>query len=86
MGLPVLFCDTLPAYDSANTNAVYAIVGDLDGAQVNYPEGEGIVLKYDDTSEAEKDLVKIVGRQYAAHAVTACKRFTNIAKPSGSTT
>lgn len=86
MGLPVLFCDTLPAYNSANTNAVYAIVGDLDGAQVNYPEGEGIVLKYDDTSEAEKDLVKIVGRQYAAHAVTACKRFTNIAKPSGSTT
>lgn len=85
MGLPVLFCDILPAYNSANTNAVYAIVGDLDGAQVNYPEGEGIVLKYDDTSEAEKDLVKIVGRQYAAHAATASGRFCNIAKPSSGT-
>jgi len=86
MNLPVLFSDELPAYDSADANAVYAIVGDLDGAQVNYPEGEGVVLKYDDVSEAEKDLVKIVGRQYAAHAVTACKRFCNIAKPSSGTT
>lgn len=86
MGLPVLFNNSaLPAYDSASTNAVYAIVGDLNGAQINYPEGEGIVIKYDDLSLAESDLVKIVGRQYAAHAVTACGRFTNIAKPSSGT-
>ena len=32
---------------------------------------------------AEKDMVKVVGRQYAAHAVTASGRFCNIAKPSG---
>lgn len=81
-GLPVLFSSALPAYDTASTNAVYAIVGDLSGVQVNYPEGEGIVLKYDDVSEAEKDMVKIVGRQYVAHALTACGRFCNIAKPS----
>ena len=55
-------------------------MGDLKGAQVNYPEGEGIVLKYDDLSEAEADLVKIVGRQYAAHALTARKMFCNIKK------
>ena len=79
-GLPVVFNNSLPAYSAASSNDVYAIVGDLKGAQVNYPEGEGIVLKYDDTSEAEKDLVKIVGRQYAAHAVTACGRFCNIKK------
>lgn len=85
-GLPVLFTSALPAYDSASTNAVYAIVGDLRGAQVNYPEGEGIVIKYDDLSEAEADLVKIVGRQYVAHALTACDMFCNIAKPSGATT
>lgn len=85
-GLTVLYNNSLPAYDSASANAVYAIVGDLDGVQVNYPEGEGIVLKYDDLSEAEDDLVKIVGRQYAAHAVTACGRFCNIKKPSGATT
>lgn len=83
MGLPVLFNNTLPAYSAASASAVYAIVGDLNGAQVNYPEGDGIVIKWDDLSESEKDLVKVVGRQYAAHAVTAPFRFTNIAKPSG---
>lgn len=80
MGLPVLFNNSLPAYDSASNNAVYAIVGDLNGVQLNYPEGDGLVLKYDDLSEAEADLVKFVGRQYVAHAVTACGRFCNIKK------
>ena len=84
-GLPVLFTSALPAYSVASANAVYAIVGDLKGAQLNYPEGEGIVIKYDDVSEAEADLVKIVGRQYVAHALTACDRFCNIAKPSSTT-
>lgn len=79
-GLPVLFTSALPAYSAASSNQVYAIVGDLRGAQINYPEGDGIVIKYDDLSEAEADLVKIVGRQYAAHALTACKMFCNIKK------
>ena len=82
MNLPVVFTSALPAYDTASANDVYAFVGDLNGVQVNYPEGDGIVIKYDDVSESEKDLVKIVGRQYAAHALTACGRFCNIAKPS----
>lgn len=85
-GLPVLFSSELTAYDSAAANAVYAIVGDLKGVQVNYPEGDGIVIKYDDLSLAEKDMVKIVGRQYAAHALTACGRFCVIAKPAAATT
>ena len=85
-GLTVLFSDALPAYASANDNAVYAIVGDLKGAQVNFPEGDGVVIKWDDLSEAEADLVKVVGRQYAAHAVTAPGRFVNITKPAAATT
>lgn len=85
MGLPVLFSSALPAYSSANTNAVYAIVGDLNGAQVNYPEGDGVVIKWDDLSEAEADMVKVVGRQYAAHAVTAPGRFVNLTKPAAAT-
>ena len=80
MGLPVVYKHALRAYSAAASNAVYCIVGDLSGAQVNYPEGDGVVIKYDDISEAEADLVKIVGRQYAAHAVTASGRFCNIAK------
>ena len=81
-GLPVLFNNSLKAYSAASSGNVYAIVGDLKGVQVNYPEGEGVAIKYDDLSEAEKDLVKIVGRQYAAHALTACGRFCNIKKGS----
>ena len=81
-GLPVLFNNSLPAYDSASATNVYMIVGDLSGVQVNYPEGDGVVIKYDDLSLAESDLVKIVGRQYAAHAVTACGRFCNVKKGS----
>ena len=37
-------------------------------------------------SEAEKDLVKVVGRQYAAHGVTGPGRLCNIAKPAPVTT
>ena len=85
-GLPVIFTSALTAYDNTSATGAYMIVGDLDGEQVNYPEGEGIVIKYDDVSEAESDLVKIVGRQYAAHALTACKRFTVVKKPSAVTT
>lgn len=84
-GLSVLFSDALPAYSTASDNAVYAIVGDLNGAQVNYPEGDGVVIKYDDMTEAEADMVKVVGRQYAAHAVTAPGRFVNITKPAATT-
>ena len=85
MGLPVAFSSELTAYDSAEAGTVYAFVGDLSGVQVNYPEGDGIVIKYDDVTEAEKDMVKIVGRQYAAHALTACGRFCIIAKPEATT-
>ena len=84
-GLPVLFTSALPAYATASENDVYAFVGDLRGEQLNYPEGEGIVIKYDDTTESEADLVKVVGRQYVAHAVTTDKAFCNIAKPASGT-
>lgn len=85
-GFAVAFSSALPAYSTASDNAVYAFVGDMNGVQVNYPEGDGIVIKYDDVTEAEKDMVKIVGRQYAAHALTACGRFCVIAKPAAATT
>jgi len=82
MGMTVLYSNALPAYSTASASDVYAIVGDLSGEQVNYPEGDGVVIKWDDLSEAEADLVKVVGRQYAAHAVTAPGRFVNITKPA----
>ena len=86
MGLPVLFNNSLPAYSTASGNDVYAIVGDLKGLQFNFPEGEGIVTVYDNLSLAEKDMVKIVGREYVAHDVTAPYRFANVTKPAAATT
>lgn len=46
-----------------------AIIGDLAGVQVNLPEGDGVRFKFDDLSMAEQDMVKILGRLYAAVAV-----------------
>lgn len=85
-GLPVLYTSALPAYSTASDNAVWMIVGDLKGEHVNYPEGEGVVTKYDDISEAEADMVKIHGRQYAAHGVDKPGMFVNVKKAAAVTT
>ena len=81
-GLPRVYTSALTAYDSLAENGVYAIVGDLSAIQVNYPEGEGVVIKWDDLSLAEKDMVKIVGRQYAAHKITAPGRLIKLTVPA----
>ena len=82
-GLPRVYTSALPAYSSASSNAVYAIVGDLSAIQVNYPVGEDVVIKWDALSLAEDDLVKVVGRQYAGHGITAPGRLVKITKPAG---
>lgn len=79
-GLPRLYTSALKAYSAASSGETYAIVGDLSALQYNYPEGDGIVLKYDDLSLAEKDLVKVVGRQYTGHGITAPGRLVKMTK------
>ena len=59
-----------------------AIVGDLAGVQANLPEGDAVRFKFDDLSLAEKDLVKIVGRLYAAIEVVGPGMFVNITEAS----
>ena len=85
-GVTVIKCSALPAYSTADSNAMYAIVGDLKAFQVNYPEGEGIVTKWDDLTYAEDDMVKVVARQYAGHGVTAPGRLVRLCKPAGAVT
>ena len=85
-GLTKIYTTALPAYSTADDNAVYAIVGDLSALQFNFPEGDDVVIKWDDMSLAEEDLVKVVGREYAAHAVTAPGRLVNVTKPAAVTT
>lgn len=82
-GLEVVFNNSLPAYGSASATNVYAIVGDLgSGEMVNFPNGNDITFKFDDKTLMAQDLVKVLGRMYAGHAVVAPKRFTLIKKPS----
>lgn len=81
-GHRVVFNNSLPAYSSANAGAVYAIVGDFGvGSMFNFPNGEGIELKYDDKTAMEYDLVRILGREYVGIDAVADRAFTLIATP-----
>ena len=80
-GFKKVYCSALPAYDSANENDMYALVGDLKAIQANYPEGESLVIKWDDLSQAEDAIVKVVGRQYVGFGVTAPGRLVKLTKP-----
>lgn len=85
-GLPVVFNNALKPFDSATTGETYAIVGDFEnGALANYPDGEEIILKTDDITLAQQDLIKIIGRQYVAVDVVAPKHFAVINKGDGVT-
>ena len=55
-----------------------AIVGDLSGVQANLPEGANVRFVLDEYSLAEKDLVKLVGRLYAAIDVVGLRMFVVI--------
>lgn len=80
-GLPVIFNNTITAYSAATTGVTYAIVGDLDqGALANFPNGEEINIKYDETTLMTNDLVRVLGRQYVGLAVVAPNAFVKITK------
>lgn len=82
-GLKVVFNNSLPAYSTASANGVYAIVGDFNnGALLNFPNGEGTEMKYDDKTVMEYDLIRILGRRYVGMNAVADKAFVLIAKPS----
>ena len=82
-GLPVVFNNSITAYSAATTGVTYAIVGDFgEGAIANFPNGDEITIKYDDLSLAEKDLVKLVGREFVGIEVVGPKSFVKIAKAS----
>lgn len=80
-GLDVLFNSSLSTFAAATTGVPYAIVGDLGrGALANYPAGDEITFKFDDLSLAEKDLVKIVGREYVGLGIVGPDCFVKITK------
>lgn len=80
-GLDVVFNNTITAYSAASTGDTYVIVGDLDqGALANFPNGEGIEFKFDDTTLMTSDLVRVLGREYVGIGVVAPDAFVKIQK------
>ena len=78
-GLPVLFNDSITAFSAATTGVTYAIVGDLGlGAQANFPNGDEIEIKFDDKTLMEKDLIRILGREYVGLGIVAPNAFVKI--------
>ncbi len=78
-GLPVVFNDSLSAFSAATTGVPYAIVGDLGvGAQANFPNGEGIEIKFDNITKMEYDLVRILGREFVGIGIVGPNAFCKI--------
>lgn len=76
----VHYDNTLPAYSAATSGQTWMIVGDFDGAQMNFPNGQDIRLKFDDLTEAQADLIKIVGRMFVAIGITKPGAFVKVTK------
>ena len=80
-GLPVEFNNSITAYSAATTGVPYVIVGDLEqGAIANFPNGEEITFKYDDLTDADYDLVRIIGREFVGLGIVAPNAFCKITK------
>ena len=82
-GVTKIYDSHMPAYSTASGGDVYAIVGDLAGVRVNFPAGDGMVIKYDELTKKKEDIIEVLGRQYAAHGITKLGRLVNVKKPSG---
>ena len=80
-GLPVVFNNSITSFTAATTGVAYAIVGDLEqGALMNFPNGEGIEFKFDNMSQADYDLVRVIGREFVGIGVVAPDAFVRIVK------
>lgn len=79
-GATVLYTEALDSYADASANEVFMIVGDLAGVQANLPDGEAVKFVYDEFTLAEEDLIRVVGRLYAAINVTGPGMFVNVTK------
>ena len=81
-GLPVYYDKSLSTI--GDTSAPWLIVGDFGvGAQANFPNGDEIKIKYDDLSQAPRDMVRITGREYVGLGLVADKAFCRVMSGEG---
>ena len=84
-GFDVHFNNSLPAYDTASEDDVYAIVGDFrEGVIVNFPNGGEIEYTFDELTRKKEDLVEVLGKLYVATAPVADKAFALLTVPASS--
>ena len=82
-GLEVIFDNSIAAYSAATSGVTFAYVGDFnEGALLTTPDGEDVKIKYDDTTLATNDLVRIIGRQMVGVGIIGPNCFVKIAKPA----
>ncbi len=80
-GRAVAFSNHLPAASAATTGETMIIVGDLgNGALMNFPDGDGVDFKFDDTTMMTQDLIRVLGRQYVGIGVVAPNSFVKVNK------
>lgn len=80
-GCDKIYNNSITAFSAATTGVCFMIVGDLAvGAQMNFPNGDTVAIKYDDKDDAEADLVKIVARLPVGSAVIKENAFCQIKK------
>lgn len=71
-GMEVIFCDS-----SAITGAT-ALVADPSGFQINTPNGDTVQFKFDDLTEADADMVRVIGRLYVGLGIVAYGKVVRI--------
>lgn len=75
----IIFSNALEPIGTAEEDDLLMIVGDFGfGAQANFPNGNDLQIKVDNLSLAEKDLVKLVGRQYVGLGLVAENAFVRV--------
>ena len=82
-GYRVEFTQALPAYDDADPNDVYAIIGNFRrGYRLNYPQGRNVITLMDPYTLATADKVRMIGRLYVAGNVVKPKHFVELKVPA----
>lgn len=72
-GMEVIFVDSsaLTATAGGVTRTAAAVIADLSGWQINLPDGDQVKFKFDDLTEADADMVRIIGKLYVAMDITS---------------
>lgn len=72
-GMEVIYVDSaaLSATVGSQTSTAAAIVADLSGWQINLPDGDQVKFKFDDLTEADADMIRVIGRLYVALGIVS---------------